>query len=339
MQDLAKFLCTPLLIGNKPIKRRLVLAPLSGFSHIAFRELLSQYKGYGLLFTGMASAKVVPDENPKVSPVFSWRKQELPHLVCQIFGSDPKIMARAAKRIEQEGFFGVDINCGCSASAICKKGAGAALLKNPVQAASIVKAVRKAVKFPVFVKYRTGWEDNSKHAVAMARLFCDQGADALVFHPRTAPDLRTRPPKWEYIAHVKDASSVPVFGNGNVFSASDCKKMLSLTGCDAVAIGRIALARPWIMAKWADGKAPGPDAHAHACFGMSRLCSRHFEQRTALVRFKKFTAYFCANFKFGHEFGKKINAAHDMDHAVNIIEDFFASSPDLNKLPNPNLFI
>lgn len=339
MQGLSKFLRTPLLIGNKTIKRRLVLAPLSGLSHVAFRELLSQYKGYGLLFTGMASAKAIPKENSKVSTVFSWRKSELSHLVCQIFGSDPKIMAQAAVRIEQEGFFGVDINCGCSASAICKYGAGAALLKKPRLAASIIKAVRKAVKFPVFIKYRTGWEDDPKHAVFMARLFCDEGADALTFHPRVAPDLRTRPPKWEYIAKVKDASKVPVFGNGNVFSASDCKKMLSLTNCDAVAIGRIALARPWIMAKWADKKDLGPDAYLDACLAMTRLCSRHFEPRTAFLRFKKFAAYFCANFKFGHAFNKQINAAHDMDHVVNIIEGFFASPPDLNKRPNPNLFI
>ncbi len=339
MQNLAEFLNTPLAIGNKTISGRLTLAPMAGLSHVAFRELIAQYGGYGLLFTGMASARVVPNENPKVSTVFSWRDEELPSLVCQIFGSEPEAMALAAARIEQEGFFGVDINCGCSASAICRHDAGAALLKKPKLAASIVKAVRKAVDIPVFVKFRTGWEDDPKHAVTMAKLFTENGADALTFHPRVAPDLRTRPPKWEYIAMVKDAVDVPVFGNGNVLSSQDCQKMISTTGCDGAAIGRLAIARPWIMAKWSGQMKPGPEVYLEAGLAMIRLCEKHFTPHVAFLRFKKLATYFCANFKFGHALNKQIFSADDIGHASDIIKNFLDASPELNKLPNPHLFI
>lgn len=128
----------------------MVLAPMAGIGHVAFRELIAEQGGCALLFTGMCSAKAVPHENPAISMVFRWRTRELPFTVCQIFGSDPDDMARAARRIEKEGFFGVDLNFGCSVAAICKKGCGAALLKTPDQAVRIVAAVRQAVDIPVF---------------------------------------------------------------------------------------------------------------------------------------------------------------------------------------------
>ncbi len=104
--DLAGYLSTPLAIGKKTINGRMVLAPMAGLGHVAFRELVAELGGFGLLFTGMCSAKAVPRENPAVSMVFRWRNRELPHTVCQIFGADPDVMARAARRIEQEGFSG-----------------------------------------------------------------------------------------------------------------------------------------------------------------------------------------------------------------------------------------
>jgi len=119
--DIKKFINTPLAIGNRVIPGRLVLAPMAGLTHVAFRELLDSYGGCGLMFTEMCSAKALPQENRYISPVFKWRDEELSHLVCQIFGSDADVMVAAAKRVEKEGFFGVDLNFGCSVAAICKK--------------------------------------------------------------------------------------------------------------------------------------------------------------------------------------------------------------------------
>ncbi|MFA5906463.1 MAG: tRNA-dihydrouridine synthase family protein, partial [Desulfobacula sp.] len=130
-KTLAQYLVKDLVIKDRIIPNRMVLAPMAGLGHIALRRLISEFGGFGLLFTGMCNAKAIPHENPDTSLVFKWRKEELSYLVCQIFGSDPESMAAAAVRIEKEGFFGVDLNFGCSVAAICKKGYGAALLKTP----------------------------------------------------------------------------------------------------------------------------------------------------------------------------------------------------------------
>jgi nifR3 family TIM-barrel protein len=240
---LADILNRPLNIGITTIEKRLVLAPMAFLGNVAFRQLVQSYGGCGLMFTEMCSAKRIPNENRHCSTYFRWRDAELSHLVCQIFGGDPMNMAAAAQRIEAEQFFGVDINFGCSQVSICRQNCGAAILKSPHLAAKIVSEVRRAVSIPLFVKYRTGWKDNPRTAMDMARRFQDAGADALTFHPRIAPDRRSRPPKWEYIGMVKQAVNIPVFGNGDVFDQTDCLKMLTTTGCDGVAIGRMAIAQ------------------------------------------------------------------------------------------------
>ncbi len=214
MTDFKTYIQTELAIGKKRIQTRLFLAPMAGLGHIALRELVSDFGGFGLLFTGMCSAKAIPHENPLISPVFRWRKSELPYLVCQIFGSDPDSMAAAARRIEAEGFWGVDLNFGCSVAAICKKGAGAALLRQPETAVRIIEKVRKAVSIPVMVKFRTGWDNNPAAAADLAVKFESAGADALTFHPRVAPDRRGRPPRCHILARSKNRSPFRYSGTG-----------------------------------------------------------------------------------------------------------------------------
>lgn len=332
-----RFLNTPLVIGGQITDRRILVAPMAGYTHVAFRELMAHFGGYGLLFTEMCSARAVPHENPRHSLVFRWRPEELPHLVCQLFGADPAIMAQAARRVEECGFFGVDINFGCSVAAVCKQNAGAALLKTPDRAVAVVAAVRKAVSIPVMVKYRTGWRDDPGFALEMALRFEDAGADALVYHPRVAPDLRTRPPRWDYIARVCRAVSIPVFGNGDVFDEEDCVRMLDTTGCDGIAIGRIALANPWMPAAWTLGYAPDSGIYPCCAHRMMRLLSAHFEPVTALRRFKRWVVFFAAGFRYGHYFSSDIRGAKDVDDVHGRIDRFFANTPERNARPNMNL--
>ena len=336
--ELADLLSRPLAIGNALIEKRLVMAPMAFLGNVAFRELVEQFGGYGLLFSEMCSAKRVRQENRHHSTYFRWRDAELPYLVCQIFGADPEIMASAARRIEAEGFFGVDINFGCSDVSICRQNCGAAALKTPVLAAQIVAEVRKAVSIPVFVKYRIGWQDDPRSAVDFARRFEDAGADALTFHPRVAPDRRARPPKWEYIGRVKQAVSIPVFGNGNVFDQNDCLKMLETTGCDGVAIGRMAIARPWLFAEWTDGYRCGPDIYLESALRLAELLEAHFEGPRALRRFKKFGFYYSASFKYGHTLSSAIQRAADMTSARNSVQQFFERPPETVARPNLNFF-
>ena len=336
---LGTFLKRPLWVGGREISGRLFLAPLSKLGNTAFRELVAGYGGYGLLFSEMCWARSVPCGNGHDQGGFMWRAGEnLQELVCQIFGNDPAAMARAAAIIAAEGFFGVDLNFGCSVAAVCRKGCGAALLREPGRAAAIVEAVRRAVDIPVFVKFRTGWEDRPEAAVALARRFEAAGADALTFHPRVAPDRRTRPPKWTYIAAVKSAVAIPVFGNGDVFDRADCARMVHTTGCDGVALGRLALAKPWIFGAWSGAFTPPPGIYRDCALKLTHLLERYYPPTTALRRFRKFAVYFSANFHFGHTLYARLTKARDMAAIRETLERFFDTAPGVAARPNMNRF-
>ena len=337
--DLSTRLNRPLTIGRTTIDCRLVLAPMTLLGHIAFRELLSGFGGYGLLFGEMCSAKRIPGEVRAGSAYFSWREAERQHLVMQLVGADPTTMATAARIIEENGLYGVDLNFGCSVATICKQCYGAALLKTPDRAARIVEAVRRAITIPLFVKFRTGWTDNPAVPVDLARRFASAGADALTFHPRVAPDRRSRPPRWEYIKAVKEAVTIPVFGNGDVFDESDCLRMLETTGCDGVAIGRMAIARPWLMARMTGLLSPDTAIYRRTAFAMLDLMQRHFDDRRALRRYKKFALYYSANFKFAHSFYTRIGNARDLKAVKGELETFFSTNPETTKRPNMNFFL
>jgi nifR3 family TIM-barrel protein len=336
--NLAEYLSQPLKIGSKSIKKRLVLAPMTFLGHIAFRELVSQYGGYGLLYSEMCSAKAIPFENRYVSSCFRWRDEERSRLVCQIFGADPDVMADAARRIEDEDLFGVDINFGCANGSICRQNCGAAILKDPDLAVRIVGKVRKAVSIPLSVKFRTGWKNEPRAAEELARRFENAGADTLIFHPRVAPDRRSRPPQWEYIGMVKQAVSIPVFGNGDVFDGDDCRRMIQQTDCDGVALGRMAIARPWIFAELADNMPTGPEIFLEAASRLAKLLNVHYQPIEAIKRFRRFAFYFSANFQFGHTFYSGILNARDMKEAQTVLCRFFEKPPGLGSRPNMNFF-
>jgi nifR3 family TIM-barrel protein len=310
---------------------------MTNLGHVAFRELVATYGGYGLLFSEMCSAKKIPQENRHVSHYFRWRDGERDRLVCQIFGADPEIMAAAAQRIENEGFFGVDINFGCSVFSICRQNCGAELLKDPDLAVRIVARVREAVSIPLFAKFRIGWKDAPELSIDLAKKFEAAGADALTFHPRIAPDRRNRPAKWHYIKNVKQSVSIPVFGNGDVFDHIDCWKILQTTGCDGVALGRLAIARPWVFALWTDGLKKSQDIYFESAADLAKLLTEHYDPVTALKRFKKFALYFSANFLFGHTLYKEIRNASNMAQIEVILKAFFKNSPEVATRPNMNL--
>ena len=332
--ELGSFLNRPLQVGRSVVPRRLFLAPLSKLGNVAFRELVSTFGGFGLLFSEMTGSRSVASGGGPPYSGFMWRKEELPHLVCRLYGDEPEVMARAAARVAAEGFMGVDVNFGCAVAAVCRHNCGAALLRDPERAGRIVSAIRKAVSIPLFIKFRTGWEDDVSAAVDMARRFADEGADALTFHPRVAPDRRTRQPKWAYIGKVKSAVSIPVFGNGNVFDIRDCEKMIRETGCDGVAVGRLAVARPWTFAQWSDGFQPDAGLYRLCAQRLIALLLKYFDAGTAMRRYYKFAAYFAANFKFGHTFFSMVHKAKTIDALRAAVSQFFESAPEIASRPN-----
>ncbi len=244
-----------------------------------FRLLLREF-GVGLAFTEMVSAEGLTRGSRGTFAFLASTEEDRP-LGVQIFGSDPAIMADAARIVADQGADLLDINMGCPVPKVTKTGAGAALMKDPQLVGQIVKAVRRASSLPLTVKIRSGWDQGQQNAIAIGRIAQENGADALTIHARTARQGFGGLADWGVITLVKKAMNIPVIGNGDVRSGQDVRKMLDLTGCDGVMIGRGALGNPWIFldagrAIRGEAPLPAPDK-APSAEERARVLRRHYE--------------------------------------------------------------
>lgn len=238
-------------IGNTEIGR-VMLAPMAGAADTAFRMICARH-GCGYAVTEMISAKAVTYGDKKTSQLATITKEEAP-TACQIFGHEPDVMAKACGILLEEYSKGdvmpvaIDINMGCPVPKIVKNGEGSALMRNLPLAGEIIGAVVKSAgDIPVTVKMRLGWDMSSICVTDLAKLAEDKGAAAICVHARTRSQMYAPSADWSYIKKVKEAVSIPVIGNGDVFSGADAKRMIDETGCDAVAIARGAMGNPWIF--------------------------------------------------------------------------------------------
>jgi tRNA-dihydrouridine synthase B len=229
-------------IGPLVLENPTLLAPLAGITHLPFR-LLVREAGCALVCTEMVSAEGLTRGSRHTLPYLRSLPAEKP-LAVQIFGSDPDIMAEAAVRVEESGADVIDINFGCAVRKVIRSGAGVALMRTPQRAESVLRAVRHAVRIPVTIKIRSGWNQNGTDALTIARIAESCGVDAITLHPRTAAQRFSGQADWSLIARVKRATRIPVIGNGDIRSAEDAERMLVETGCDAVMIGRRAVGDP-----------------------------------------------------------------------------------------------
>ncbi len=236
-----------MILGNLEIKEKAALAPLAGVADRAFRELC---RGYGAAYTvcEMASAKGISLGDKKSAELLSITETERP-AGSQIFGNSPETMATAAKKALEFNPDFIDINMGCPAPKVASSGGGALLMKNPVLAADIVKAVVEASTVPVTVKMRSGWDDNNINAVELAKRCEDAGAAAITVHGRTKVQMYAPPVNTDIIKQVKAAVKIPVIGNGDVIDGLSAARLMEETGCDMVMIGRGALGRPWVFSQ------------------------------------------------------------------------------------------
>lgn len=232
-------------IGPVEIENPFVLAPMAGITDLPFRGLCRE-QGAGLVYTEMVSAKAISYRNRNTIPLMEISPGEHP-TALQIFGSEPELMAEVARSIEEQPFDILDINMGCPVPKVVNNGEGSALLKNPDLIREIVTAVSGAVKKPVTVKIRIGFEGASVDPVEIAKIIEDSGAAALAVHGRTRQQYYSGHADWETIRKIKEAVSIPVMGNGDVDSPKKAEAMLKETGCDAVMIGRAARGNPWIF--------------------------------------------------------------------------------------------
>jgi tRNA-dihydrouridine synthase B len=235
-------------IGPVPIHGKAFLAPLAGITNLPFRRLVKEC-GAAVVCSEMISAKGLFYNSEKTLAMLSSCPEERP-LSVQIFGSEPDIMARAAAEISAMGIADIlDINFGCSVRKVLKQGAGAALMNDLTLSRKIIQAVRRATSLALTIKIRSGWDSSGSQALALADVAWKEGVDAVVFHPRTATQGFKGHSDWDLIRKLKQQANFPVIGNGDIQTPSDALSMLNQTGCDAVMIGRGAMANPFLPAQ------------------------------------------------------------------------------------------
>lgn len=251
-------------IGDITLRHGLILAPMAGAADASFRAVCREL-GAEYTVTEMISAKALCYEqrtrgnSPKTHKTAVLARITPPEAPCavQIFGSEPEFMAQAAALLESGKYRGaddgrctpaaIDINMGCPVNKVVSNGEGSALMKDPALAGRIIRSVREATKLPLTVKFRAGWDENSINAPEFAKIAEQNGADIICIHARTRSQMYAPGINLDIIRQVKEAVSIPVIGNGDIFTAEDAVNMINATGCDGVAVARGALGNPWLF--------------------------------------------------------------------------------------------
>jgi len=316
-----------MLIGNVRLENNIFLAPMAGVTDMPFRVLCRE-QGCGLAYTEMVSAKGMYFNDEKSFSLTMIDEAEKPACV-QIFGSDPDVMAEVAGRLNKSGASIIDINMGCPTPKITKNGEGSALMLKPGLAAEIVKSVSEASEKPVTVKIRKGWDDGSINAVEIAEIAEKNGAKAVTVHGRTREQFYGGKADWGIIRRVKEAVTIPVIGNGDVFKPEDAARMLSETGCDAVMVGRGAQGNPWIFRSIKSylekGRIiPGPSAGERI-----DMAIRHMDmlvalkgEHTGIREMRKHIAWYVKGMRGGAQFREKVFKLTGRDEIAELLKDF-----------------
>lgn len=321
-------------IGSVTLPNQLILAPMAGVTDLAFRQICREH-GAGLTVTEMASAKALEYGDKKTPRLLRLAGGEHP-ASAQIFGSDPACMARSAKRaLELSGCDIIDINMGCPAPKIVGNGDGSALMKSPDLAARIVAAVKQAVPVPVTVKFRMGWDAQSVNCVEFARLCEQAGADMVAVHGRTRSQQYSGTANWDIIRAVKEAVSIPVAANGDVFAPQDVPRILAHTGADFVMIGRGSLGDPWIFerahALMQTGVLPPLPPFAERIDTAVRqieLAVADKGERVALLEARKHVNWYLKGVSHVRDFKKRISALTRLDELYALADEMKTQIPD-----------
>lgn len=307
-----------LKIGGITLDSPVVLAPMAGVTDLPFR-LVCKRKGAGLLCMEMVSAKAVYYNNRNTEELLKIHPEEAP-VSLQLFGSQPELMAEIAKRIEERPFSILDINMGCPVPKVVNNGEGSALMKDPRLAGEIMAAVVKAVKKPVTVKIRKGFDDEHVNAVELAKIAEDCGIAAIAVHGRTREQYYSGSADWDIIRQVKEVVSIPVIGNGDVKGPESAKALMEETGCDGIMIGRAARGNPWIFKQIDDylslGTMPGPvpkEEIRRTILEHAELMTEYKGEYIAVREMRKHVSWYTAGMPDSARFRGRINEMETME--------------------------
>lgn len=317
-----------LTIGNVELKNNVILAPMAGVTDLPFRVLCKE-QGAGLLCMEMVSAKAIyygsknTEELMKISPA------EIP-VSLQLFGSDADIMADMAKKIEEKPFAVLDINMGCPVPKVVNNGEGSALMKNPKLAEEIITKMVKAVKKPVTVKIRKGFDEAHLNAVEMAKIAEASGAAAVAVHGRTREQYYAGKADWDCIRAVKEAVKIPVIGNGDVTDALSAERLLKETGCDGVMVGRAAQGNPFIFREITEyletGIIPPKPTPAEVRATIERHARMQMEEKgeyTGVREMRKHLSWYTVGYPNSAKYRQMINSMETMEELLHSLDMVF----------------
>ena len=317
-----------LAVGNVVLENNVILAPMAGVTDLPFR-LLCRKAGAGMVCTEMVSAKAIYYNNKNTEGLLEIHPEEGP-VSLQLFGSDPQIIADMAKRIEERPFSVLDFNMGCPVPKVVNNGEGSALMKNPALVREILSALVKAVKKPVTVKIRKGFDEGHCNGVEIAKIAEDCGVAAIAVHGRTREQYYSGHADWDIIRQVKAAVRIPVIGNGDVDSPRAAKEMLQQTGCDGVMIGRAAQGNPWIFRDTVEfletgrmPEAPGAEEKRRMVLEHAELMCQWKGEYTAVREMRKHLAWYTAGMPHSARFRGEINSMNTMEELRAGVETIF----------------